>query len=52
MLGGEIEDVETKIIGLSWEKVPDYIGIKITKGEIETTKRGLLKVLASILADL
>ena len=48
MLGSGFGDNETKILGLSWEKVTDYIGIKISKGEIEMTKRGVLKFLASI----
>ena len=47
MLGG-VENNETKILGLTWEKVNDNIGIMISKGEVEMTKRGVLRFLASI----
>ena len=46
MLGGV--DDQTKILGLTWDKINDQIGVSINKEEITITKRGLLKFLASI----
>ena len=43
-----VKPSETKLLGLSWDKVQDSLAVTFPKGPIETTKRELLKGLASV----
>ena len=43
-----VNDTECKILGMQWNKVQDKIGVTTREGEVEATKWGLLKFLASI----
>ena len=42
-----VERNETKILGLTWDKIANTLGVTFSKLEVDPTKRGILQKLAS-----
>lgn len=47
-----VKNNETKILGITWDKLKDKFSVDICKDSVEITKRGILSFLAGIFESL